>query len=130
MIIDSSAIIAVLFKEPGYETILDRMKTDEFLGIGCPTLAETGIVLNSKLGASARVLLSGFLKEFGIMELPFGEDHWREAVIAYEKYGKGRNPAKLNFGDCMSYAIAKVSGQSLLFAGRDFNSTDIVTDDK
>ncbi len=57
--------------------------------------------------------------------IPFPELHWQHAVRAYQKYGKGRHPAKLNFGDCFSYATAKLYKQPLLFKGNDFNKTDI-----
>ena len=57
----------------------------------------------------------------------FSEAHWREASDAFARYGKGRHPASLNFGDCMSYAVAKLSGAPLLFVGTDFAQTDIVS---
>ena len=96
-----------------------------FAGIGCPTLVETGIVLSARLGFNANMQLAGFIQEFQISEITFGDDHWRVAVEAYSQYGKGRHPAKLNFGDCMSYAVAKLSGMHLLFVGQDFTQTDI-----
>ena len=61
----------------------------------------------------------------GISEIPFGPAHWREAVDAYQRFGRGRHPARLNFGDCLSYATAKLAGQPLLFIGHDFSQTDI-----
>jgi ribonuclease VapC len=125
MIVDTSAIIGIVFKEPGYEELVEKLANAQDLGIGTPTLAETGIVLSARLGRGAASLLARLLQEFGITEVPFGEDHWREAVDAYERFGRGRHPAKLNFGDCLSYAIAKLAGQPLLFSGEDFKKTDI-----
>jgi ribonuclease VapC len=69
--------------------------------------------------------LTGILQELGINEIPFSQVHWREAVEAYQRFGRGRHPAKLNFGDCLSYATALLAGQPLLFVGNDFNQTDI-----
>ncbi|MEX2554466.1 MAG: type II toxin-antitoxin system VapC family toxin [Actinomycetota bacterium] len=59
------------------------------------------------------------------MVVPFGENHWQEAVEAFERYGRGRHDASLNFGDCMSYAIARLAGEPLLCTGRDFVRTDL-----
>ena len=125
MILDSSALIAIIFKEPGYELIMDKLTKAEYLGIGTPTLAETGIVLTARMGRLSKSLLTGILQELGINEIPFGQVHWREAVEAYQRFGRGRHPAKLNFGDCLSYATARLAGQPLLFVGNDFKQTDI-----
>ena len=125
MIVDSSAIVAVFFKEPGYDIIVKKLETSQFTGIGTPTLVETGIVLSARLGINAVPHLVRFIQEFQIIELPFDSDHWKLAVDAAIKYGKGRHPAKLNFGDCLSYAVAKLSGNPLLFTGHDFELTDI-----
>jgi ribonuclease VapC len=70
-------------------------------------------------------MLERLLDEFAIEEIPFGEVHWRETVDAYRRYGKGRHAAALNFGDCMTYAVAKLAGEPLLFTGRDFALTDV-----
>ena len=125
MILDSSAIIAVVLREPGFELILDRIADADTLAIGAPTLVETGIVLGNRIGEKARVLVIQFLHEWRIHIIPFGEHHWSEAVNAYLRYGKGRHKAGLNFGDCMSFAVARLSGQSLLCTGEDFSKTDL-----
>jgi ribonuclease VapC len=65
------------------------------------------------------------LQELGINEIPFSQVHWREAVEAYQRFGRGRHPARLNFGDCLSYATARLAGQPLLFIGEDFIKTDL-----
>jgi ribonuclease VapC len=126
MIVDSSALLSVLFREEGHEEILRRLLDDPGPAVGAPTLAETGIVLEARLGPSARGLLERFLDEVGIQEIPFGELHWREAVDAYRRYGKGRHPASLNFGDCMTYAVAALAGEALLFVGDDFTRTELI----
>ena len=125
MIIDSSAILAVVFKEPGFEDFLFKIQEAEVLAAGTPTLVETGIVIHARLGPRSRGLLERFLDEMGILEIPFGEIHWREAVDAFRLYGKGQHPASLNFGDCMTYAVAQLAGEPLLFKGEDFRQTDV-----
>lgn len=125
MIVDSSALLAIVFREKGHELLLQKLTGTQVVAAGAPTLAETGIVLQARLGKAADGLLERLLDELGIEEIPFGEIHWREAVDAYRRYGKGRHPAGLNFGDCMSYAIAMLAGESLLFTGSDFARTDI-----
>ena len=125
MILDASALVAILIEEPGADAILSRLAAAESIGIGTPTLAEAGIVLQSKLGRDPRGMLARFLQEFRIVTIPFGEDHWSEAVEAYARYGKGAHPAGLNFGDCMSYAVASLAGEPLLFTGDDFLQTDL-----
>ncbi len=126
MIVDSSAIVAIVFKEPGFEELIDKLVQSDVLGIGAPTLVETGIVLTARLGSDARSLMSRFLQEFEVQIVPFGEPHWREAISAYIRFGKGRHPAALNFGDCLTYSVAKLTGQPLLFIGDDFTRTDLI----
>ena len=125
MILDSSAVVAIMMKEPGWEDLLARLVSTPHAGIGAPTLAETGIVLAARTGADPRGMLAGFLQELGISTVPFGEAHWRAAVEAYRRYGKGRHPAGLNFGDCMTYAVARLAGRALLCTGSDFLQTDL-----
>ena len=126
MIVDTSAIVAILFQEPGFEELIEKLGRSETIGIGMPTLAETCIVLTARLGDRAAGMLERFLREIDGIEIPFGEDHWREACGAYQRYGRGRHPARLNFGDCLTYAVAKLAGQPLLFVGNDFSQTDLV----
>jgi ribonuclease VapC len=125
MIVDTSALIAIVFKEPGHEELIQKISETEYLGIGTPTLAETGIVLSARLRGGGRTILARLCQELGLAQIPFGEAHWREAVDAYERFGRGRHPARLNFGDCLSYATAKLAGQPLLYVGDDFRKTDI-----
>jgi ribonuclease VapC len=125
MILDTSAVLAVVFKEPDYEEVLQKLSEATYLGIGTPTLAETGIVLNARIGARGKAILARLSQELALVEIPFGSLHWREAVEAYERFGRGRHPARLNFGDCLSYATAKLAGHPLLYVGNDFSKTDI-----
>lgn len=125
MIVDASVLLAVVFREPGYEAALAKLESADFVAAGSPTLAETGIVLHARLGDRSRGLLERLLDELAIEEIPFGEIHWREAVDAFRRFGKGRHPTALNFGDCLTYAAAKLSGEPLLFVGEDFGKTDL-----
>jgi ribonuclease VapC len=125
VILDSSAVIAIIFREPGFEKLVVKMARAEAIGIGAPTLAEAAIVLSAKLKADPRGLLARFLQEFEVVVTSFGEAHWRETVEAYRRYGRGHHPAGLNFGDCMSYAVARLAAQPLLCVGEDFPKTDL-----
>lgn len=125
MIIDSSAIIATLLQEPGHERILEHIVTAPVVGTGAPTLTETGIVLVARLGPPGESLLARFIQEAGILPIPFTEEHWASAVTAYQRFGKGRHPAALNFGDCLTYAVARIAARPLLCTGNDFARTDL-----
>jgi len=125
VIVDSSALLALVFREPESERILDAVAEAEWLGVGAPTLAEVGIVLSARLGAEARALVALLNEELGLVTVPFEPVHAREAREAFLRFGRGRHPAKLNYGDCLTYAVAKVAGQPLLFVGSDFSKTDI-----
>jgi ribonuclease VapC len=125
VILDTSAVIAIILKQPGFEHVLQKLAAADTGGIGAPTLAETAIVLRARLGIDSRGILGRFLQEFRVITIPFGDDHWRETVEAFGRYGKGIHPASLNFGDCMSYAVAKLAQQPLLCVGEDFPQTDL-----
>ena len=125
MILDSSVIVAITLREPGHEELVGKLRSADALGIGAPTLTEAGIVLSARLGVEPQALLDRFLRDFGVVPVAFGELHWREALEAFRRFGKGRHPAALNFGDCLSYAAARLAGHPLLFVGDDFSRTDI-----
>lgn len=125
MIVDSSAIVAIVLREPGWEGVVMRLGADAAPAIGAPTLVETGLVLTAKIGQKARIVLARLLQETGLTVIPFAEEHWRVAVDAYAQFGRGRHAAALNFGDCLTYAVARLAGQPLLFVGDDFSKTDL-----
>jgi ribonuclease VapC len=126
VILDSSAVIAIMVGEPDSASLVEKIREAELVGIGTPTLTEIGLVLEARFQRDALGLLERFLRDFEVTVLPFGDDHWREAVDAYRRFGRGRHPAALNFGDCLSYATAILAGQPLLFVGNDFSKTDLV----
>jgi len=125
MILDSSAVVAIVCREAGYSALLDQIRAAETLGIGAPTVFEAAMVLTIKLRRDGLAVLNEFLWESGARVISFTDQHASVAFGAYLRYGKGRHKAALNFGDCLSYSIAKVSGQGLLFIGDDFTRTDV-----
>lgn len=125
MILDSSAVVAILMEEPEAEDVLAKLRQPGSIGIGVPTLVETSMVLTSRWRKDSAPILEKFLSELGALVLSFDEAHWRVASEAFLRFGKGRHPAALNFGDCMSYATARVAGRPLLYVGADFPKTDL-----
>lgn len=125
MIIDSSVIIAVVTQEPEYERVLAAIEAIESLGAGTPTLVETGLVLSARFGSDGRRMLDSFKRDSQLEAISFTDRHRELALSAFLRYGKGRHPARLNLGDCMSYAVARWSGQPLLCIGNDFAKTDL-----
>ena len=125
MIVDSSALLAILLGEPDaarYETAIAeaqrcRMSTATFL--------EASIVLESRTGPAGSRELNLLLEMAPIELTPVTAEHARSALRAWRRFGKGNHPASLNFGDCFAYALAEVSGEPLLFKGEDFGLTDI-----
>ncbi|HXN49181.1 MAG TPA: type II toxin-antitoxin system VapC family toxin [Bryobacteraceae bacterium] len=125
MVLDSSAIVAIHLREPGHERLIERIDAAEVVVVGVPTLLETAMVLTARLGQDARPMLFAFLRRLEAEVVPFNEEHLDAAATAFIRFGRGRHPAALNFGDCKSYAVASVAGMPLLFAGEDFKRTDI-----
>ena len=125
MVLDSSAIVAIHLKEPGYERLIEAIDGAEVVVVGVPTLLETAMVLTARLGQDARPLIFAFLRRLEAEVIAFHEEHLDAAITAFLRFGQGRHPAALNFGDCMAYAVASVAGMPLLFTGEDFSRTDI-----
>jgi ribonuclease VapC len=125
VILDSSAIVAILLKEPGYEHLRDHLAAAKQVSVGAPTVLESSLVLCSRLGHAGKTLLARFLQEAEIEVVDFVADHWMVAADAFLAYGKGRHRAGLNYGDCMSYAVAKLAEEPLLCLGDDFAATDL-----
>jgi ribonuclease VapC len=125
VIVDGSAVIAILLQEPGYKPVLAELAGAQLPGIGAATLTETGIVLSARLGPAGKTLLARFIDEAGLTVVPFVAEHWGVAVDAFLRFGKGRHPAALNFGDCLTYAVARLADEPLLCIGNDFVKTDL-----
>jgi ribonuclease VapC len=125
VILDSSAIVAAVFEEPGGEHIAQVVGEADVCRIGAPTLVETTMVLVGREGTKGNLLLARFLQRRNFDVLSFSDAHWRVAQDAFGRFGKGRHPAALNFGDCLTYATAYVAGEPLLCIGNDFAQTDL-----
>ena len=125
MIVDSSAILAVLLDEPDAERFDRAIATAPVRNMSIVNVFEASIVLESRSGEAAGRNLDLFLESAGIEQIPVTAEHVAEARVAWRRFGKGNHPAALNFGDCFAYALASVIGEPLLFKGDDFALTDI-----
>lgn len=125
MTLDTSAVVAILLSEPGALDLVDRILEADVVRIGTPTLVEAAIVVGTRRKRPAMAEVRRLLDELGITVVPFGAAEWETAGSAYERFGRGRHKAALNFGDCLAYATAMTAGDSLLFVGNDFSKTDI-----
>jgi ribonuclease VapC len=123
--VDTSAVIALVQEEPLSEPIATALTGTRSPTMAAPTAAECLIVLTARHGALARTIFERLRSEIGLRITDFTEEHAAVTQRAYLQYGKGRHPAALNFGDCMSYAAAKFSNEPLLAIGEDFPQTDL-----
>lgn len=125
MILDTSALAALLFGEPDAERFLLAMSSADDLQIAAPTLVEAAIVVEARHGPEAVADLHALLADLLVEVVPFEEEHAVIAGRAWSRFGKGRHPAALNLGDTYSYALSEATGQPLLFKGADFTQTDV-----
>ena len=127
MVIDSSAIFAIVLNEPERQPFLQHISRAKVTFISAATLLECKIVALRKIGADWEGELDALLERLPLAVIPFDEDQALLAADAFRAFGKGRHRAALNFGDSISYALAKHLGEPLLFKGGDFAHTDIVS---
>ncbi len=125
MIVDTSALVAILRKETGFEVYYDVIRREEALALSSVSYLETGILFATRFAAEGLRDLDAFLQTLQIETIPFSAEQSRIAVDAYSVYGKGRHRAGLNFGDCASYALAIERDEPLLYKGEDFSHTDV-----
>jgi len=125
MVIDTSAIVAILLDEPDRKSFAERLESADRSVISAANFVEASIVLESRYGAAGVLALDALMSTARIEMLPVDAQHARVAREAFRSFGKGRHPAGLNFGDCFAYALAKVRGEPLLFKGDDFAQTDL-----
>ncbi|MBZ5620417.1 MAG: type II toxin-antitoxin system VapC family toxin [Acidobacteriia bacterium] len=125
MVIDTSALIAILQQEPEAGPYARAIGSDPVRLVSSVSALETAIVIESRKGPSGGRDFDLLLHEARAEVVPFTVEQFEIARGAYRKFGKGRHPAALNFGDCCTYALAKVSGEALLAKGNDFPRTDI-----
>ena len=126
MIVDSSAVLAVLFDEPDAERYDEAVVAAPRCRMSAASFLEAAMVLEGRDGGAAvGHELDDYLDEAGIELVPVTPDHARAARRAWRRFGKGNHPAGLNFGDCFAYALAEAEREPLLFKGGDFALTDI-----
>jgi len=126
MVVDTSAIVAILNDEPERPHFIDRIVAAGTRLISAATVVEAGIVIEARRGEHAGRELDLFLHRAKFEIVPVDAGQAEIARAAFRLYGKGRHPAELNFGDCFAYALAKVRSDEVLFKGTDFSKTDVV----
>ena len=124
MIVDSSAVLAILLREPERHSFEDAILASDSNKISAVNFVEAAVVADAREGAGLSQF-DALLREFQVEILPVTAQQAYSARQAYMDYGKGRHPAGLNLGDCFAYALAKVSNEPLLFKGNDFRKTDV-----
>jgi len=127
MVIDSSALVAILMKEPGWLDLAKVLDDTPRRMISAATLVETSMVLEARKGVEGARDLDALLQRAGVEIVPVDAPQAQLARAAWRSFGKGNHPASLNYGDLFSYALAKVTGLPLLYKGRDFSRTDAIS---
>lgn len=125
IVVDSSALVATILEEPGFAAVESALLSASHLVISSVSLYETLTVLMTRRRTDSSADVHALLSALQITVVPFDELAARMAYDAYRKFGKGFHPAKLNFGDCPVYALAKSRDAALLFTGADFSRTDV-----
>ncbi len=125
MVIDTSAVMAILTREPAAERLVAALDADPTRLISAATVVEASLVLLGRYGDAGEPLLDRLLRGIGAEVVPVGDDQVTLARDAALRFGRGRHPAALNFGDCFSYALSLSRGEPLLFVGDDFARTDV-----
>ena len=127
MILDTSALTAIFFREPDAEQFARMIHAADRCRIGVANFVELCMVIEGQMGAEGGRQVDIFLRRAGIEIEPLTVEQGHLARQAFLDFGKGRHPAGLNFGDCFAYALAKATGEALLFKGMDFSRTDVQT---
>lgn len=125
--VDTSVFAAILFQEPETDDFLRRLSAAGRIGISAANKAELLMVIQSRLGAAGRIRAVELLARYSVAVIPVDDASADLAAEAFSRFGKGRHPAGLNFGDCFAYALAKRYAVPLLFKGNDFSRTDIAS---
>lgn len=125
MVIDTSALVAILSGEPEQQPFIDAIERADLRLLSAATLVEASIVIASRYGPAGLHDLDRLLERADVQVTEVDAEQARTARAAWQRYGKGRHPAALNFGDCFSYALAVTRGEPLLFKGQDFGQTDV-----
>jgi ribonuclease VapC len=123
--LDTSAVLAILRNEPECSAFISLIEDDSRRLISTMSVLEASMVLESRRDPGIASDLDSLLRNAGVEIVPFDREQLELARFAFRRFGKGRHPAALNFGDCASYALAEWSGEPLLFKGDDFSHTDV-----
>ena len=127
MVLDTSALLAILFTEPEADAMVRALAADERRLVGAPTLVEASAVLRAKKGGAGEVALDALFERLGLEIVAMGAAAARLARLGYARFGRGvGDPAVLNYGDCLAYGVAMAEREPLLFKGDDFTRTDVV----
>jgi ribonuclease VapC len=126
MVVDTSALLAILQDEPERRSFNEAPESAHSRLVSVATLVEISIIIESRYGAEGLRDLDLLVERAGVELVPVDVEQARAARSAYSRFGKGRHPAALNFGDCFSYALARVLGEPLLFKGDGFSRTDLL----
>jgi ribonuclease VapC len=125
MIVDTSAFVAILYREPEAQALVERIHDADACRISVANYVELSMAIESQLGSEDMRQGEAFFRRAGVVVEPVTLEHGELARQAFLDSGKGRHQAGLNFGDCFSYALAKATGETLLYKGADFALTDI-----
>ena len=125
MVLDTSALLALLLDESEAEEFRVAVEEDTTRLVSAATLLETALVIEARKGEPGGRELDALIQKAEVVVVPVDAEHVSEARRAYRRFGKGRHAAGLNFGDVFAYALARTSGEPLLFKGDDFSKTDI-----
>ena len=125
MVVDTSALLAILQDEPERSSFNEAIEAADSRAMSVATFVEVSIVVESRHGAEGLTYLDLFAQRAGIELVPVDLEQGNVARRAFSRFGKGRHPAGLNYGDCFSYALATVRGELLLYKGDDFPRTDV-----
>lgn len=125
MVIDTSALVAILGDEPERRTFNEAIEAAATRRMSVASFVEASIVIESRHGGDGLRDLDQFVDRSGIELVPVDLEQARMARLGFSRFGKGRHPAALNFGDCFAYALARALGETLLFKGSDFSQTDV-----
>lgn len=125
VVVDTSAVVAVLLREPGSDALAERLESAATRLMSAATRVELGIVIEARLGPVGADLLARFIRDAEIEIVAVDTVIADRALGAWRRYGKGRHRAALNVGDCFSYALAEHTGLALMCTGADFSATDL-----
>lgn len=125
MVLDTSAIMAILTREPAADRLVQALEADRSRLVSAATVVEASLVLLGRYGDAGEAQLDRLLRGIGAEVVPVGEEQVALARDAALRFGRGRHAAALNFGDCFSYALSAARGEPLLFTGDDFSQTDV-----